>query len=266
MLSLTINLQVFLYMPFSVLIAEANYADRLLLNTQLEKFSDDIAFTESIEETREILQHKRIQLIILDINLPQFNELEFFKKIRNPNSLNRQSAVVAYCEDVDRIKQKKLIQSGFDACLIKPVLREQLIATLELWLPSQTDNQTTKGLKQSAYQRYIDALMRRTANNVPLTTEIFAKLFVQLPEQIQLIEQALNSSDLVSAQNVTHKLNGSVSFCGFDDLEKQAYQLEKDLIEKNALQALTSFQQLKTEAEQLIAQRKNIEQFLKLFQ
>lgn len=83
-------------------------------------------------------------------------------------------------------------------------------------------------IKQSA--DYIKILLDKTCDNRSLTLTIFRKLFEELPEQISAIKDALDSRQYALAWLITHKLHGSVSFCGLTDLQESACALENSLI------------------------------------
>jgi len=77
---------------------------------------------------------------------------------------------------------------------------------------------------------YIKILLDKTRGNRPLTLTIFKKLFEELPEQISTIEEALDSRQYTLARLTTHKLHGSVGFCGLTDLQEPACVLETSLL------------------------------------
>ena len=107
---------------------------------------------------------------------------------------------------------------GFDDCLIRPVTTEQIH-----WLT---------GLQQKPISTldYIQAVLDKTKNNRQLTLTIFNKLFDELPAQIAGIKDALENKQYTLAKEITHKLNGSASFCGLTDIQKPANALETCLI------------------------------------
>jgi HPt (histidine-containing phosphotransfer) domain-containing protein len=77
---------------------------------------------------------------------------------------------------------------------------------------------------------YIKILLDKTYGNRSLTLTIFRKLFEELPEQISAIKNALDDRQYVLARLITHKLHGSVGFCGLIDLQKPACALESSLL------------------------------------
>jgi HPt (histidine-containing phosphotransfer) domain-containing protein len=92
---------------------------------------------------------------------------------------------------------------------------------------------------------YINSMLNKTMQNRDLAVVLFKKLFQELPEQIFQIENSLNKAELSQARTIVHKLHGSVSFCGFNELQAQVNSLEISLLTNNLPQAQHDFLHLK---------------------
>ena len=77
---------------------------------------------------------------------------------------------------------------------------------------------------------YIQMIQSKTKNNQSLTLTIFEKLFEELPMQIEGIHEALDNKHYDVAQEITHKLNGSASFCGLEAIQQAAHALESSFL------------------------------------
>jgi len=80
---------------------------------------------------------------------------------------------------------------------------------------------------------YLQMILTRTRNDMHLAFTIFSQLFAELPEQLDGIQDALNRRQYDLARQITHKLHGSMSFCGIENIRKQAENLEQCLVNKN---------------------------------
>lgn len=217
--------------PTSIFIADDNKVNRLLLQSQLESYCCNITLAADGKTALAYLRQCKFDLILLDLQMPYFSGLELIKRIKQTNCINKDSPAIAITAHAQAYHRKAVIEAGFDECLIKPIFLDQLGELLHLWLPLPLTKSPTNNKPETI--DYVSALLERTSGNMDLATIIFDKLFTELPEQSQLIEQAIKSNDLVAAQEVTHKLHGSVSFCGFFDIQELAYNLEVSLLEKN---------------------------------
>lgn len=216
----------------SIFIADDNEINRLLLHSQLNNYCSNITLAADGKAALSYLQQIKYDLILLDIQMPYYSGLELIKLIKQPGSINQSSPFIAITAHAQSHQRKILIKTGFDECLIKPVLMEQLEELLNLWLPIPPLNSTLHNNNIEIHD-YVSALLERSSGNMILAKTIFNKLFIELPEQIILINQALKSNNIIDAQELTHKLHGSVSFCGFSDIQLLASNLEISFSEDN---------------------------------
>lgn len=92
---------------------------------------------------------------------------------------------------------------------------------------------------------YVSCMLAKTMQNRDLALLLFKKLFQELPEQMLQLEQTLAAAELELAKNIIHKLHGSVSFCGFTELQELANSVENSLLNANLSQAKALFLVLK---------------------
>ena len=209
----------------SIFIADKNEVDRFLLQSQLEPYCKNIYQAADGKEVLSCLKQHQYDLIFLDVHMPFFNCLEDIKVIKEAESINNDSAVIAITKFVEQQKIKILINAGYDECLIKPILLPEITEILNLWLvePSRKDSE------------YMQAILEKTGGNRDLAKTILNKLFVEFPQQVLIIENALKANDYKLAKKITHKLHGSVSLFEFLDIKEIAYALENSLSDNGAL-------------------------------
>jgi len=226
---------------FSILIADDDEINRLLLKYQLESHCKNITLVNDGKAALSCLQDNKYDLILLDLQMPYFTGLELIKLIKQTDSTNKDSPVIAITAHAQSQQRNTVIEAGFDECLIKPVLLEQLFEILNLWLPKENSNLNHQASKID----YVGILLDKTAGNSELTHQLFCKLFSELQIQSNMIEQALKDNELSIAEEITHKLHGSVSFCGFNELQACARALEISLCDKDFQQINPNFTLLK---------------------
>jgi len=243
----------------SIFIADDNEINRFLLQSQLEENYNNLTFAADGEIALNYLQQYKYDLILLDIHMPFYSGLELIKIIKEDNSINLSTPVIAITAQLHNDEQKALIDDKFDECLIKPILLEQLDKLFTLWLPKLVATTITPTLTETDY---VTSLLQRSSGNIALTTTIFNKLFIELPEQSLLIEQALKANKLSLAKDITHKLHGSVSFCGFSDIQELANDLESSFLKHEKHIITTKFDLLRNKITYFTSQKESI--FLQL--
>ena len=147
--------------------------------------------------------------------------LELITRIKDPLGINNKTPVIAVMNPAEMSQEESQYPIEFDDRLIKPITEERLNEIIDFW--------QTKALALD----YVQMILSRTKNNRPLTLTIFEKLFEELPLQIVDIKKALESKHYALAQEITHKLNGSASFCGLSDIQRSASDLENNLLNNN---------------------------------
>ncbi|MGR9013354.1 MAG: Hpt domain-containing protein [Gammaproteobacteria bacterium] len=179
--------------------------------TQFDLILFDLTVNASVASVPDRLRH------------PQHSwQFELITHIKKPLGINNNTPVIAIINSNEKDLLKANHYSiGFEDWLIKPIIEERLNEIIDLW--------QMKALASA----YIQIILNITKNNKRLTLTLFEKLFEELPLQIIGIEEALKNKQYDLAKEITHKLNGSASFCGLMDIQQSANAVEKCLLNKN---------------------------------
>lgn len=200
-----------------------------------------------------LIETTPFDLIIFE---PTENCPEFPARITDPLGINNTTPVIAVVNPAEGSQRELHYPMAFDDRLIRPVTEEQLNKIIEIWQakPSALD--------------YIQCLLNKTKNNRRLALTVFEKLFDELPLQINGIKEALENKQYDVAKEITHKLNGSVSFCGLPDIQQPADALECCLLNQDYVAVDRHFLGLQQCTSNLIRHQKmilaNLEQVLTL--
>ena len=203
--------------PFSVLIVDKNGADPALLRN----YCPYVIWAKDQKDLLSLIQTITFRLILLDLNT---EGLKLIKFIKDTACINEHTPVIGLLDSSQQTAQKNIIDAGFDDCLTTPLTAELIFELFDLW---------QIGAYNTEASGYIRVILEKTLNNRSLTLTILNKLFEELPRQLAAIEKALTQNEYTVAVETTHKLHGSVSMCGFTDIEKPANALESCLIYKN---------------------------------
>lgn len=230
---------------FLVLIAD-NTIDSSLLEHQSNQHCLRAVLNSEPSETSTLLNTILFDLILLDAG--------FIKLVKAADCINNQSPVIAIIDSANNRQIQNIIAAGFDDYLIRPVTLGKLKEIIDLW---DIKNKSTSSLD------YIQAILNATQNNRHLALTIFKKLFEEFPMQITSIKDALAHQHFQSAQEITHKLHGSASFCGLTTIQRSANLLENCLIGKDYPAIKPHFLKLQLSIDSLINQQKTILALLK---
>ncbi|MGZ5029421.1 MAG: Hpt domain-containing protein [Methylobacter sp.] len=154
---------------------------------------------------------------------------ELITRIKAPSGINNQTPVIAILHPEDECTNDQQYQMAFYDCLPGPITEQRVNEIIDLW--------QGKALASD----YMQTILSKTKNNQRLTLTLFEKLFEELPSQIVDIENALEHKQYDIAKEITHKLNGSASFCGLTDIQQSANALESCLLNNNFTSAHQHF-------------------------
>jgi HPt (histidine-containing phosphotransfer) domain-containing protein len=225
---------------FLVLVAE-NDIDSSLFELQSDQHCCSVVLTKEQNETSTLLNTLSFDLILLDFG--------FINLVKAADCINKQTPVIAIIDSASNSQKQTIIATGFDDYLIRPVTKFKLKDIIDLW---QIKNTPTPAFD------YILAILNATQNNRYLTLTIFNKLFAELPQQITAIKDTLAHQRYPLAEEITHKLHGSASFCGLTAIQKSANSLENCLINKDYSAINRHFLLLQQSILNLINQQKTI--------
>ena len=230
---------------FLVLIAD-NDIDCSSLEHQLNQHCLSVVLTKDQIETSMLLNTISFDLILLDFG--------FITLVKAADCINNQTPVIAIIDSASNNQNQKIIAKGFDDYLIRPVTIIKLKEIIDLW---HIKNKTASTFD------YIQAILNATQNNRHLTLTIFKKLFEEFPLQITAIKDTLAHQQYPLAEEITHKLHGSASFCGLKVIQKSASALENCLINKDYSAVKLNFLILQQCILMFISQQKTILELLK---
>lgn len=211
-----------------------------------QRHRQNIIVTNEYDEILRHIETTQFDLILLDLTvncsvtsvpdrLRHFRhpwQLELITRIKDPLGLNNTTPIIAIINSTEESQKEKQSLIEADDWLIKPISEKQLNETIDIW--------QTKAIALA----YIQIILNKTKNNQQLTLTIFEKLFEELPQQIIHIKDALKNKQYDRAKEITHQLNGSVSFCGLTNIQQSANTLESCLLKNNYAAIDQHFQML----------------------
>ncbi|HAZ02841.1 MAG: histidine kinase [Bacteroidetes bacterium GWF2_42_66] len=114
-----------------ILIAEDVESNFLYLNAVLSKIDAKIFWAKNGTEAVEIFKKQNIDLILMDLQMPDMNGFEATKaiKIINPNVPVIAQTAFAMADD-----REKAIQAGCDDYLSKPIKSNDLLSAVKKYL------------------------------------------------------------------------------------------------------------------------------------
>jgi len=188
-----------------------------------------------------------IDCFMLDIQMPGMDGVETTSRLRELDTSNHRTTIIALTAHALADEQERLLRQGFDGYLPKPISSGQLAETILectgyhcegasqaglFSVPEVRD--TRRALRPSTRKMQrdcvsVDESIQLAAGKADLAEELFSMLLEQLPADLTRIEQLWGQDDLENLLECVHKLHGATRYCGVPELRSAANRLETAL-------------------------------------
>jgi HPt (histidine-containing phosphotransfer) domain-containing protein len=220
------------------------------LDKQLSAFFGDfIVISHSQAETATAFLDVKFKLFILDTKVIQ---PELIQELKSGYKRHFDTPLIALHGDIDLSERQVLIASGFDDCLSKPLTITKVDESINLWL-----NQS--GLDSPLIAAH--NLLSNFRYNRKLTTTLYSKIFEQLPQRLEAIDQALTASDYQTAYDIAHALDSEARICYLNAISESAKSLGQALKLNNHSTIQSAYQLLNENIRDFIGQRTHLSAF-----
>jgi signal transduction histidine kinase/DNA-binding response OmpR family regulator/PAS domain-containing protein len=123
--------------PFNILVAEDVKMNMLLIKTLLQRILPNAKMYEAYDglEAVKITRHHDIDLVLMDVQMPQMDGLEATHQIRElEKATGKHVPIVALTAGAFKEERERCLQGGMDDFLTKPVQPDALAETIRFYL------------------------------------------------------------------------------------------------------------------------------------
>ncbi|WP_445003256.1 PAS domain S-box protein [Halomonas mongoliensis] len=224
-----------------VLLAEDNPVNQALTRRLLEDLGLEVIMADNGREALEQLQSTRVDLVLMDLQMPELDGFEAARRIRQANTA---LPIVALSAAVLAEERQDALAAGMNEHLAKPIAAETLAATLMHWLieaPSskaEAAQATTRAADDSdsawldtlaAYGFDTQAGLDAAAADPDLYWQVLGVFLEQLESRYSALCQppsAMVATPTATLLEELHTLKGAASSLGGVDVAESARHLE----------------------------------------
>jgi two-component system sensor histidine kinase/response regulator len=118
--------------PSRVLLAEDNAVNQRLASRILENRGHSVVIVSSGMELLSVLQHRRFDLILMDVQMPEMDGFEATRAIREGEiGKNRRIPIIAMTAHALPADRERCLAAGMDGYISKPIRAPDLLALVE---------------------------------------------------------------------------------------------------------------------------------------
>ncbi|MGB6041743.1 MAG: response regulator [Pirellulales bacterium] len=224
--------------PSRILVVDDGPENRELLNLVLKQVGVHVETAENGKQAVELALHQPYDVILMDMQMPIMDGYTAARVLREQGY---DKSIVALTANAMKGDEEKCLDAGCSGFLPKPIDLDRLFQTLAEALggePSAQQPVATIGQRSEpdmdSTEKAGDCavsddspLISTLPTHKPQFAAIVKKFVVRLDEQLNAMQQALDTNDLPQLAKLAHWLKGSGGNVGFDDFTEPARELEQ---------------------------------------
>ena len=193
-----------------VLVVDDNKINLKVAERLLREYNLTIELVNSGSECIDrILDGEKYDMIFMDIMMPKMSGIETLENLKNIVGFNM--PVVALTADVISGMEEKYISKGFDDCLAKPIVEDELYHMLKKFLKENKD--ANKSMQQVEVQEEKTNIVETPVVSTPIIeTPTVEKTVVEtpvVPETPEVVEQPTTEETTSTVEIISPELTGA---------------------------------------------------------
>ncbi len=226
------------YFHARVLIVDDNETNLLVAQEVIKSLGVSTTTVLSGHKAIKILKQQEFDLVFMDCQMPVLDGFETTKMIRNPKNkaLNPNMPIIAITANAMQGTKEKCLDIGMNDYIPKPIDVALIREKLEYWLNKDKNNQLD--LKNKQKHRVINthqgailfdypAIHERLGGNLELINKVLKKFVNSIENQIEDVRVLVKNKEFDAIAVLAHKLKGSVSTIGCDQLNLLIIDIEQ---------------------------------------
>lgn len=116
-----------------VLVAEDNLINQKIVQIMLQKAGCEVLAVDDGNKAVEAVQTRAVDLVLMDLHMPQLDGLQATKRIRNLDSHVREVPIVALTASAFTDDRDRCLAAGMNDFITKPIKLEYLLEKCAYW-------------------------------------------------------------------------------------------------------------------------------------
>ncbi len=223
-----------------LLLVEDNEINQLVAREQLERAGMVVTVTNNGEEALQALQTKTFDAVLMDLQMPVMDGFEATRRIRQ-DARFRDLPILALSAAVLAQDRADCLAAGMNDHVAKPVVPQEMIATLAKWIRAGTENDPRCTLVASANEAAqampelpgfdLAAALSRVGGNRILLEKLLLNFAAQFGQAADELDSLIRLDRKDAAAALAHRTMGAAGNLGAVALHAAANRLEQALKE-----------------------------------
>jgi CheY-like chemotaxis protein/HPt (histidine-containing phosphotransfer) domain-containing protein len=216
-----------------VLVVDDHPVNREVLVLQLKLLGISADSVPSGADALTAWARTRYAAALVDIHMPRMDGHELARRLRGAEAASNgtRMPIIAVTADAMKGEEERCLANGMDAYLVKPVSIERLRATLERWLPIESEDEGNVAHPvdqiKSATAIDRDVLAVWLADDRNAMDELLKRFHQTAIQTEREIDDASRAGKLATLASAAHKLHGAALAVGATGVAAVAAALEQ---------------------------------------
>jgi len=219
-----------------------------LLSTWLKPSRLELKLAFSGQDAVNLCKESEFDLILMDVQMPNMDGLQATKLIRETN-LNFGTPIIAVTAHAFKEEQQRLLNSGMDDYLPKPLDLSDLVDLINRWCHQGEEE------KEHVEVFNWPLALKRANQNADAARDLFKQFIEQLPSFESKFERLQAHLEHNELQQVVHALHGVCCYTGAVALHSSCSELESQLKREQFDKVPSSLARLINDVKALLKQK-----------
>lgn len=217
-------------LPLMVMAVDDNPANLKLIGALLAEQVEKTLLCESGEEAIVLARDNVLDMILMDIQMPNLDGIRASELIRQMPHHNS-TPIVAVTAHAVSGEREHLLQAGMDDYLAKPIDEAMLTRVLSRYHTIELEPEAAQPRSPAEPPLSLDwsLALRQAANKEDLARDLLQMLIEFLPQVSDRVKAVLEGEEDDTILDLIHKLHGSCSYSGVPRLKQLCFYLEQQL-------------------------------------
>ena len=220
--------------PLSILIADDNSTNRIILSKMLSNAGHRVVETDSGESFLEAVEAEDFDLALVDMHMPDMNGVETYQMYRYAHAGDEVIPFAIITADVTEATRTACQDAGIETILSKPIDNQQVFDTIERLTSSEnrisSEEETVAGSVPADGLPMVDTGKVEELSSLDVGTELVERIVESfIGDAVNTfihMRKAVESRDYFVMKDLAHALRGSAANVGLLQVEAASAQME----------------------------------------
>jgi len=210
-----------------LLLVEDNHANRIVASNFLSRMGVKVYFAENGEQAVSIVQQKKFDIILMDLQMPIMNGYDATRAIRQLGEEYQQIPIIALTADVVSDVRKRVHSSGMDDYLSKPFKPEELNNAIAKNLKLSIEVPVAGSKDEEDNVMTLCQILNDYSDDTEFVQTLLSSLRTSFQHLSQQIKETTEKRDTYTLRRIMHKLQPSIKM-----LENQELYQKLDMLKQ----------------------------------